>query len=79
MVYIDKANSNSGWSHLVSDCLEELHSFAVVIGLKKDWFQNIPGKPHYDVKGIVRRNAIKKGAIVVSSKEIVNLLKYHYN
>lgn len=73
MIYIDKKGKN-GWSHLISNDIEELHEFAEKIGLKRIWFQNKPKKPHYDVKGVVRKKAIENGAIEVSTKELIIIL-----
>jgi hypothetical protein len=77
MVFIDK-KGKLGWSHLISADIEELHEFAQQIGLKNEWFQAKPTKPHYDVKGMMRKRAIESGAIEVSSKEIVILLKKNF-
>lgn len=44
--------------------LDELHRFAAQIGLKRDWFQNRPGRmPHYDLTGSKRHAAIRAGAL----------------
>jgi hypothetical protein len=65
MVYTDGV-------HLVADTLDELHAFAESIGMKRSWFQDHPRHPHYDTisKG-KKSKAIKAGAILISSKEIV--------
>lgn len=71
MIYIDKAG------HLISDKSEdELHIFAKKLGLKKEWFQNNPKHPHYDVTtNRMRNKAIDIGAILINSKEIVKIFK----
>ncbi|HQR33306.1 MAG TPA: DUF4031 domain-containing protein [Blastocatellia bacterium] len=57
--------------HLVSDSsLEELHEFAAELGLRREWFQ-MKSIPHYDLTGDVYELAIERGAILVSSREIV--------
>jgi len=59
--------------HLVSDfCLEELHFFAQQIGLKREWFQDHPRHPHYDLtsKQMKWRVRFMLG-VTVSSKELV--------
>lgn len=57
--------------HLAStDGLEELHQFARSIGLKKEWFQN-KVIPHYDLKGNKPKDAINKGAVRVTSRELI--------
>lgn len=57
--------------HLVSDSsLEELHEFAAELGMRREWFQ-MKSIPHYDLTGDVYELAIERGAILVSSREIV--------
>jgi len=57
--------------HLVSDhSLEELHEFAACLGLRREWFQ-MKSIPHYDLTGEVYERAIERGAILVTSREIV--------
>lgn len=70
-IYYDKIG------HLVSDSsLEELHSFAQSLGLRKEWFQDHPKHPHYDLTTERIKNKAKKlGAKKVSSKEIIILLR----
>jgi len=66
MVYTDKV-------HLVADSLEELHNFAISIGLKRHFFEGVKkGHPHYDLTNkIILDKALSAGASIVSSKEIV--------
>lgn len=54
------------WSHLLADTDDELHAFAVRLGLKRAWFQK-PGTPiaHYDVTEPKRQQAIKLGAVQI--------------
>ena len=65
MILMDKKG------HLVSDNnLDELHFFAERSGLKRHWFQD--GKvPHYDLKGVMVQRALVKGAVMVTSRDIV--------
>jgi hypothetical protein len=57
--------------HLVSDCsIEELHEFAESLGLRREWFQR-KSVPHYDLTGEHYERALERGAILVSSREIV--------
>jgi hypothetical protein len=57
--------------HLVSDTsLEELHRFAESLGLRREWFQE-KSIPHYDLTGELYDLALKRGAKLVSSREIV--------
>ena len=63
--------------HLVSDTsLEELHEFASVLGLRREWFQS-GSIPHYDLTGDVYDLAIARGALLVSSRELVRRAVRH--
>ncbi|QXG47313.1 DUF4031 domain-containing protein [Pseudomonas viridiflava] len=58
------------WCHLAADTLDELHSFASRLGLRKSWFQS-KGYPHYDVTVSVRERALRMGAIDADRETIV--------
>jgi hypothetical protein len=61
--------------HLITDgSIDELHEFAQRIGLKREWFQNHNRHPHYDLMGSKKEAALKAGAKVVPSREIVRIL-----
>ena len=63
--------------HLVSDTsLEELHEFAAILGLRREWFQS-GSIPHYDLTGDVYELAIARGASLVSSRELVRRALRH--
>lgn len=72
-VYLDTPAKN-GWSHLVADNLETLHTFAQEVGLPKSRFHNPRGKnkPHYDVKHYEVDNVLDYGACMVDKKSIIN-------
>lgn len=77
-VYVDNAliparlgRWESRWSHMVADTEDELHEFALKIGLRPEWFQANAKIPHYDVTVTKRTEAIDKGAVSISSKELV--------
>jgi hypothetical protein len=74
MIYLDEKG------HLISDeSLDELHLFAHNLGLKREWFQDHPYHPHYDLTTKrMREKAQKIGAQLVTSREIVLLLKTLY-
>ncbi len=57
--------------HLFADDVDELHAFAMGIGLKRSWFQDHPRLPHYDLTPGVRARAVRAGAIEVSCREMV--------
>jgi len=62
-----------GWDkgcHLTTDGeLSELHEFAQRIGLKRQWFQDHPRHPHYDLTENKRLVALVSGAVFVPAKE----------
>lgn len=70
MILTDKSG------HLVSDeSLNELHAFAKSIGLRREWFQD-KRIPHYDLTTArMRTKAVNSGAVLVSSKEIVEKMR----
>lgn len=68
-VYIDNARipyGRSKMSHLTADAVDELHAFAHLIGLRREWFQDHPRHPHYDVSASKRKLALRSGALPVS-------------
>jgi hypothetical protein len=79
MVIVDSAVR--GWAHLTASTIEELHSFAKAIGLKKEWFQG-SGKnefrPHYDITSAMSSKAVKAGAKKVTRREFSKFLKVMY-
>ncbi|MFF8026350.1 DUF4031 domain-containing protein [Streptomyces sp. NPDC007896] len=59
------------WSHLVSDVsYEELHLFAADLGLPPRAFE----RDHYDLPSHRYADAVRSGAVEVSSREVVRLL-----
>ena len=72
MVYVDEALwpwRGKLWCHLFADSEEELHKFAMNLGLKREWFQD-KRCPHYDLTENKRQQALKIGAIK-TTKEII--------
>ena len=61
--------------HLISDHgPEELHQFAEKIGLKREWYQEHPRHPHYDIlSGQVRRKALRAGAKLIDNRQLVRI------
>lgn len=55
--------------------LDELHAFAKKLGLKREWFQDKPRHPHYDIissKKIARAQEL--GAHEVTGKEYISMV-----
>ena len=55
----------SVWCHLYTDTgnEKELHEMAQRIGLRRAWFQNRGGFPHYDIVPAKRKLALDCGAV----------------
>lgn len=77
-VYVDDAFAGGGWGkwsgggHMQADTTEELHAFAVTLGLRRTWFQSKPGRPehdHYDLTRGKREQAIRLGAVAESWRD----------
>jgi hypothetical protein len=70
------------WSHLTADTPAELHTFAALLGLRREWFQgrckygNCPtiddccAHFHYDVTDNVRQDAVTAGAKSIDIREL---------
>ena len=66
------------WSHLVADSDEELHAFAVRLGMKRAWFQcheRRPYQAHYDVPERLRADAIEQGAVSITWRQIGRMMR----
>ncbi len=60
--------------HMATDGdLEELHRMAARLGLRRAWFQDKPGHPHYDLSPHLRALAVRCGAVEVSSIELIRI------
>lgn len=64
------------WCHMTADTEDELHAFAVRLGLKRAWYQ-VGGRKayhwylsHYDLVPSKRALAVKLGAQEVSLREM---------
>lgn len=49
--------------------IESLHEFAKRIGMKREWFQDHPLAPHYDLSPARREAALSAGAFFVSARD----------
>lgn len=79
-VYVDHARipfRRMLMSHMVADSLDELHAMARSLDLKPEWFQGPPCDPHYDVCEATRGKAITLGAIPVSGRQIIDVIRRH--
>lgn len=86
MIYVDtqrehRVGGRIWWcSHMMSDVgVDELHEFAARLGLKRNWFQDKPTHPHYDILGkTMYAKAIKLGATPVTGHELVRTMQPIY-
>ncbi len=77
-VYVDPIfnwGKTGQWSHMVADTLDELHTFAAGIGLKREWFQDHPDHPHYDLRPSKWALAKRHGAIEIPAIEVVRIAR----
>lgn len=63
--------------HMVTDTVEELHQMADKIGVKRKWYQGPPKSinPHYDICLAKRVVAVENGAVEVTMREAVTIMK----
>ena len=62
--------------HLIAESIGELHKFAKYIGMKREWFQDHPEHPHYDLIGErIKSKAERLGATKVSKKTLLLMSK----
>lgn len=77
-VYVDSLR-DYGWRHgpschLIADTVDELIEFAVGIGLRPEWFQP-RSSPHFDLTAEGRRLAVEYGAIEVTQRELIGIIR----
>ena len=59
---------------MIADSVEELIEFAVMIGLRPEWFQP-RSSPHFDLTADVRESAVRHGAIELDQRQLVIKLR----
>jgi hypothetical protein len=77
-VYIDDARIQYGrmkMCHMIADTLEELTGMASKIGVDLRWIQGEGIIQHYDLSLTKRKLAIEAGAIEVSTRQLVEIIK----
>jgi len=75
MTYVDSL-IDWGWRlgpscHLIADTIDELHSFADRLGMRRSWFQDDPKLRHYDLTAKRRAVAVRLGAVELDRREFV--------
>lgn len=82
MIYVDEAkwkkpNGRKLYAHMVADTLEELHAFALKIGVKRHFFHRTKNSVcHYDITAEQRALAIHNDAAEVSTRELIKRGRY---
>lgn len=61
--------------HLYGDTIEELHRFAVNIGMRREWFQPSWLLPHYDLTPYMRMRAVRAGAVEQTRDQMVEFMR----
>lgn len=77
-VYVDNIKAKwrgKVWCHMVADSIDELHEFAISLGLRKAWFQDRASYPHYDITLNMRSKALSLGAHEGDKKTVIECAK----
>lgn len=76
MIYVDQAifkrspRGRKSYAHMIASSLDELHEFALRIGVKRHFFHRSKFL-HYDITAKQRDVALRAGAVGVTSKELI--------
>jgi hypothetical protein len=76
-VFVDAPRHRVGqmiMCHMLADSVDELMAMADRIGVDRKWFQP-HSHPHFDICKSARAQAIAAGAIEVSNRELVEVMK----
>lgn len=78
-IYVDPPMPIGGkfnnYCHMFADSVDELHQFAERLKLKREWFQDKPDHPHYDIALRKRIVAVKLGAVEVDREFAVRWMQ----
>jgi hypothetical protein len=82
-IYIDElAVHHNAWGpfktgscHMTADTQDELHKFALRLGLKLTWFQDHKWGWHYDLVPSRREKAVALGAVELTTRELCELMR----
>lgn len=62
--------------HMYADTLAELHAMAAAIGMRREWFQDRDGFPHYDLVPSRRMRAVELGAVQHTRYQMVQFARW---
>ena len=74
MVYVDDMRAPYGrmtMCHMAADTEAELHAMAMLIGVRRKWYQG----DHYDVCMSMRARAVWNGAKEITQRELVKIVR----
>jgi len=77
-IYVDAAIwriGNKFRAHMTATTIPELHEFARNLGVASCWFEKPRRHPHYDITPDQREEAIRRGAVKVDSRELLQIAK----
>ena len=77
-IYVDQPIHKYGrmlMCHMIAGTEDELHSMADKIGVARKWYQVNASFPHYDICKSKRALAIEHGAIEVTSRQLVMIVR----
>lgn len=78
-VYVDQAEipyRGMLMSHMVADSTAELVGMAEAIGLRREWIQEEGTyREHFDVSKTKRREAIERGAVKVTTRRVLEIMR----
>lgn len=78
-VYVDRASHAYGrmlMCHMLADSTEELLAAADAVGVARKWIQKSgQASEHFDVCQAKRAIAVKAGAVEVSSRQLVDVIR----
>ncbi|EQD45863.1 hypothetical protein B1B_12860, partial [mine drainage metagenome] len=61
--------------HMLADTPAELHAMADRIGVARRWYQRHASTPHYDIAKTRRQLALAAGAVELSRREVVEVIR----
>ncbi|MEL7191487.1 MAG: DUF4031 domain-containing protein [Bacteroidota bacterium] len=79
IVYIDPPHPRTGHSHMTASTIHELHKFARENGLPKEKYHAKKYRFHYDVPANQYQKMVDAGAIPVSRKQIITVMKQFFD
>ena len=77
-MYVDDADVQKhghAWFHLTADSMQEMHEFALEIGVTVHAFHRGARHPHYDITAGQRKRALMHGAVAITARDAVQIAR----